>query len=94
MGLLGAVYVIEGTGQRIVPALLPLLKQALALPPNCFRFLAYHGENDPHHLERWLQGVQLALEADPACAQSIADTARRTAELYLMQFEHVLPEVA
>jgi 3-oxoacyl-[acyl-carrier-protein] synthase-3 len=92
VGLLGAVYVIEGTGQRIVPALLPLLKQCLGLPPNCFRFLAYHGDNDPHHLERWLQGAQLALAADPACARAIADTARRTAELYLMQFEHVLPE--
>ena len=26
IGLLGAIYIIEGTGQRIVPALLPLIK--------------------------------------------------------------------
>ena len=34
VGLLGAIYVIEGTGQRIVPALLPLLQAQLKLPPN------------------------------------------------------------
>ena len=27
IGLLGAIYIIEGTGQRIVPSLLPLLRQ-------------------------------------------------------------------
>src|SRR3989442_7963620 len=26
VGLLGAIYIIEGTGQRIVPSLLPLLR--------------------------------------------------------------------
>ncbi|MET0541322.1 MAG: 3-oxoacyl-[acyl-carrier-protein] synthase III C-terminal domain-containing protein, partial [Variovorax sp.] len=49
-GLLGAIYIIEGTGQRIVPALLPLLRAGLPLPPDAFRFLEYHGHNDEHHL--------------------------------------------
>jgi len=91
IGLLGAIYIIEGTGQRIIPALLPLLKASLNLPPDAFRFLEYHGHNDEHHLERWLNGVAMALECDNTghAERAIADTARRTAALYLMQFQHV-----
>lgn len=95
IGLLGAIYIIEGTGQRIVPSLLPLLRQALPLPPDAFRFLEYHGANDEHHLERWLMAVQmaLALDATGTAQQAILQTARHTAQLYLMQFQHVLPEL-
>lgn len=94
IGLLGAIYIIEGTGQRIVPSLLPLLRQALPLPPDAFRFLEYHGANDEHHLERWLMAVQMALEldVDGTAAQAIVQTAQHTAQLYLMQFQHVLPQ--
>ncbi|RMX08635.1 StlD/DarB family beta-ketosynthase [Corticibacter populi] len=92
LGLLGAIYIIEGTGQRIVPSLLPLLRASLPLGPECFRFLEYHGENDEDHLERWLVAVQMAVAGDDGAqvARAIIATARRTAQLYLMQFEHVL----
>lgn len=92
IGLLGAIYIIEGTGQRIVPALLPLLKASLKLPPDAFRFLEYHGHNDENHLARWLTAVELALDCDEdgRAEQRIVDTARRTAALYLMQFHHVM----
>ena len=94
VGLLGAIYIIEGTGQRIVPHLLPLLREHLQLPPDCLRFLSYHGANDEHHLARWLMAVQLVLAQDTSgqAARAIASTARRTAQLYLMQFEHVLED--
>jgi 3-oxoacyl-[acyl-carrier-protein] synthase-3 len=90
IGLLGAIYIIEGTGQRIIPALLPLLRTSLELPPDAFRFLEYHGQNDEHHLERWLAAVTLALDCDRngAAERQIIDTARRTAALYLMQFHY------
>ena len=90
-GLLGAIYIIEGTGQRIVPTLLPLIKAGLKLPPDAFRFLEYHGQNDKHHLDRWLVAVEMVvgLESAGVAARQIVDTARRTAALYLMQFEHV-----
>ncbi|MFS2162983.1 iron-containing redox enzyme family protein [Variovorax sp. Varisp62] len=91
IGLLGAIYIIEGTGQRIVPALLPLLKSGLKLPPDAFRFLEYHGHNDEHHLSRWLTAVEMvmAVEGQARAARQIADTARHTAALYLMQFQHI-----
>lgn len=96
IGLLGAIYIIEGTGQRIVPALLPLLKASLKLPPDAFRFLEYHGHNDENHLARWLTAVELALDCDEdgRAEQRIVDTARRTAALYLMQFHHVMEDGA
>lgn len=91
VGLLGAIYIIEGTGQRIIPALLPLMKASLDLPPDAFRFLEYHGANDEHHLARWLAAVEMVLDGDNdgATARAIIATARRTAQMYLMQFEHV-----
>lgn len=90
IGLLGAIYIIEGTGQRIVPALLPLLRKQVDLPASAFRFLEYHGANDEHHLARWLSAVELVLALEPQAAKSIIATAKRTAQLYLMQFEHIL----
>ena len=89
IGLLGAIYIIEGTGQRIVPALLPLLRQQVDLPAQAFKFLDYHGANDEHHLSRWLQAVELVLAITPTASASIVATAKRTAQLYLMQFEHI-----
>jgi 3-oxoacyl-[acyl-carrier-protein] synthase III len=96
VGLLGAIYVIEGTGQRIIPALLPLLQAQLKLPPNAFRFLAYHGANDENHLARWLRALQLVLAADPSgeADVDIVLTARRTAQLYLMQWQDACTRTA
>jgi len=96
IGLLGAIYIIEGTGQRIVPALLPLLKASLRLPPDVFRFLEYHGHNDENHLNRWLLAVEMvmAVEGQARAARQIADTARHTAALYLMQFQHITERIS
>lgn len=87
VGLLGGIYIIEGTGQRIIPHLLPKLRRCPEIPSNSLRFLHYHGENDIAHLERWLDAVELALDATPESwvAEAILQTASDTAELYLMQ---------
>lgn len=90
IGLLGAIYIIEGTGQRIIPTLLPLVRKQLNLPAKAFRFLEYHGANDEHHLARWLRAVEMTLEINPAAADKIVATARCTAQLYQMQFDHIL----
>ena len=90
VGLLGAIYIIEGTGQRIIPALLPLLRQQLDVPAQAFRFLSYHGENDASHLARWLTAVEMAVELYPGCEEHIVNVARSTAALYVLQMEHVL----
>ena len=90
VGLLGAIYVIEGTGQRVVPALLPEIRRQLKLPIEAVRFLHYHGENDVNHLARWLKCADIALEVGgEEVVDDIVETARNTAELYLMQLESI-----
>lgn len=93
IGLLGGIYIIEGTGQRIIPALLPTLRQQLDLPEHCFRFLKYHGENDINHLTRWLQALSIVLSKGTVVerkhrAELIVKTARHVASLYLLQWEY------
>lgn len=93
VGLLGAIYIIEGTGQRIVPALLPEIRRQLHLPLEAVRFLHYHGENDVNHLERWLRCAKIAIEVGgEAAVRDIVATSRNTAELYLMQLAGVQGE--
>lgn len=93
-GLLGGIYIIEGTGQRIIPALLPLIKNQVKLPENCFKFLDYHGENDVNHLQRWLAAVEMVFAAldeveQKQISDDIVNTARQVAQLYYMQWELV-----
>ncbi len=90
VGLLGAIYIIEGTGQRIIPAVLPAIRRQLALPLEAVRFLHYHGENDVNHLARWLTCAGMALETGGAAAAAdIVATAREIAQLYLMQLSAI-----
>lgn len=90
IGLLGAMYIIEGTGQRIVPALLPLLRARLGWLGKSFRFLAYHGENDAAHLERWLQALEAVLAiGGREAADEILEDARHVAVLYARQLEMI-----
>ncbi|HTU56804.1 MAG TPA: iron-containing redox enzyme family protein [Polyangiales bacterium] len=92
VGLLGGIYIIEGTGQRVIPALLPNLRRLLPLPERAFRFLQYHGENDQHHLARWLSAAEQVLAHDDeqgSLRARIVETARDVSELYLLQFRYL-----
>ncbi|MES2671381.1 MAG: 3-oxoacyl-[acyl-carrier-protein] synthase III C-terminal domain-containing protein [Pseudomonadota bacterium] len=91
VGLLGGIYIIEGTGQRIIPALLPMLRRQAGLGEHRLNFLRYHGENDEHHLQRWLAAVEIVVDigGEDACAEILA-TARAVADLYALQMECVL----
>ena len=90
LGLLGGIFIIEGTGNKIIPTLLPFLKKHLGMQMNVFKFLEYHGENDVHHLERWANAVEMALTIQPDSYHDILATAKKVAELYKKQWELVL----
>jgi 3-oxoacyl-[acyl-carrier-protein] synthase-3 len=89
--LLGGIYIIEGTGQRIIPAFLPFLKQQLDLGPECYKFLQYHGQNDENHLYRWLSALTITMNInqDPEAIERLTETAKTVADLYLMQFKFI-----
>ncbi|MEQ1724149.1 MAG: 3-oxoacyl-[acyl-carrier-protein] synthase III C-terminal domain-containing protein [Pseudobdellovibrio sp.] len=90
LGLLGGIFIIEGTGNKIIPTLLPFLKKNLNMQMNVFKFLEYHGENDVHHIERWANAVEMALAIEPSSYDEIIATARKVAELYKKQWELVI----
>ncbi|MBU4499088.1 MAG: 3-oxoacyl-ACP synthase [Gammaproteobacteria bacterium] len=92
VGLLGGIYIIEGTGQRIVPTLLPRLKSQLGLSSSLLQFMAYHGENDQSHMLRWLEAVKLAAAYSPAATRQIVEVARSVALLYLQQWQYLQPQ--
>lgn len=89
IGLLGGIYIIEGTGQRIVPTLMPRLKASLGLSSSLLRFMAYHGENDQSHMLRWLEAVKLAADFAPDAPNQIVQVARSVAALYLQQWQYL-----
>ena len=91
IGLLGGIYIIEGTGQRIVPTLLPRLKSSLGLSSSLLQFMAYHGENDQNHMLRWLEAVKLTAEVAPDAPAQIVQVARSVAALYLQQWNYLQP---
>ncbi|HEY9146945.1 MAG TPA: iron-containing redox enzyme family protein [Thiobacillus sp.] len=92
IGLLGGIYIIEGTGQRIVPTLLPRLKSRLGLSSSLLQFMAYHGENDQSHMLRWLEAVKLAADVAPDAPGRIVQVAQSVAALYLQQWKYLQPQ--
>lgn len=89
VGLLGGIYIIEGTGQRILPSLLPKLKQHLNLSSSVLKFIEYHGENDQAHMLRWLDAVKMVALIDPNSADEIVKVAHTVAALYLQQWKFI-----
>ena len=89
IGLLGGIYIIEGTGQRIVPTLLPKLKQHLKVTSSVLKFIEYHGENDQAHMLRWLDAVKMVVNIDANAAKEIVKVAETVAALYLQQWKFV-----
>lgn len=90
LGLLGGIFIIEGTGNKIIPTLLPFLKKSLNMQMNVFKFLEYHGENDVNHIKRWATAVEMALALEPSSYDDILATAKKVAELYHKQWKLVL----
>lgn len=89
VGLLGGIYIIEGTGQRIIPTLLPSIKENLDVSPSMLKFIEYHGENDQAHMMRWLNAVKIVIELDSANSNEILKVAESVSKLYLQQWYFV-----
>ncbi|NQZ00951.1 MAG: 3-oxoacyl-ACP synthase [Bdellovibrionales bacterium] len=89
MALLGGIFIIEGTGQKIIPTLLPFLKDTFGTELKVYKFLEYHGENDQNHLMRWANAVDLALAYSPNMASEIVECAKKVAMLYSMQWTDI-----
>jgi hypothetical protein len=88
IGLLGAMFVIEGLGQRLALPWSEAIQRQLALPDNAVTFLRYHGENDDDHLAMFEEALRLAI-ASRADTETIVRHAKVTARLYRLQLEEL-----
>lgn len=86
--LLGAMFIIEGLGQRCAGYWGEMIQEQLRLENKQVDFFLYHGVADVDHfkgLERALEHPRMNMEI----AQRIAKTAKVTANLYITQLEEI-----
>ena len=88
IGILGAMFIIEGLGERLAAPWADLAQQQLGLPDAAFTFLRYHGANDADHLALFDDALAMAV-TDEASADDIVRHARVTARLYRLQLEEI-----
>ena len=88
IGLLGAMFIIEGLGQRLALPWSKAIQQQLDLPNEAVTFIRYHGENDEDHLTMFDDALRLAISS-PAEAEDIVRHAKVTARLYRLQLEEL-----
>src|SRR5262245_25223032 len=86
--LLGAMFIIEGLGNRVARRWGLAIRDQLGLTDDQVRFFLYHGENDGTHMER-LEAALGSGILTPELAARIVKTAKVTARLYLLQLEEL-----
>lgn len=88
VGLLGAMFIIEGLGDRLATPWAAALKAQLNLADDALSFLAYHGENDGGHLDMFDRALALGV-TDAASAADVVRHAKVVARLYRLQLEEL-----
>lgn len=88
IGLLGAMFIIEGLGTGKAAGWAAQFKEQLGLRDDQVSFLAYHGEADDDHFAK-LQAILASPRVDDAAADAIVSTAKVVARLYALQLEEL-----
>ena len=88
VGLLGAMWIIEGLGEKMAASWAGRIEELTGLEAGCTRFLRYHADNDDSHMDK-LYGL-----IDRICSrESVADDVVRVAtvvgRLYALQLEEI-----
>lgn len=86
--LIGAMFIIEGLGQRIAHRWGTLIRRQLNLREDQVSFLLYHSASDIKHFERLDLVVQSGL-LTPELNATIERTARVVGRLYALQLEEI-----
>ncbi|WP_076410328.1 iron-containing redox enzyme family protein [Shewanella sp. UCD-KL12] len=86
--LIGAMWIIEGLGNKMAGKWAGLIEEQLELPQSATQFMRYHGENDEHHLQELYELVD-RVAVDEASIRAIERTAKVVARLYILQLEEV-----
>src|SRR6516162_10161203 len=84
--LLGAMFIIEGLGQKMAQGWAQKIQEVLAVSPEATKFLSYHGLNDDQHLAK-LHSILDSDAVTDETAPRILKTAKVVARLYILQLE-------
>ncbi len=87
-GLLGAMWIIEGLGDKMAREWAGRIENLTGLGPEATRFLRYHGANDGSHMDK-LYGLldRICTRAD--IGDDVVRTATVVARLYALQLEEI-----
>lgn len=88
VGLLGAMFIIEGLGQRLAGPWAQAIQAQLGLDDAAFTFFRYHAANDAEHLGMFDRALALAVNG-PDSAEAVVRHARVVARLYRLQLEEL-----
>ena len=86
--LLGAMFIIEGLGNRKALEWGTKIQEQLKLADEQVSFLLYHGENDESHMQQFDDALRLGF-LDEECVERIVKTAKVTGRLYRLQLEEL-----
>lgn len=88
IGLLGAMFIIEGLGERLALPWSEAIEAQLKVGKDALTFLRYHGANDETHMDMFDDAIKMtvASEADVA---TIVKHAKVVARLYRLQLEEL-----
>jgi 3-oxoacyl-[acyl-carrier-protein] synthase-3 len=87
--LLGAMFIIEGLGQRKASAWGAQIKKQLSLKDEQVSFLIYHGANDEEHMKEFEQTLASGILEIAGMDKAIVKTAKTVARLYRLQLEEL-----
>ena len=88
LDLLGAMFIIEGLGQRLANKWGSQIREQLNLRAEQVSFLLYHGANDENHLEK-LEEILASNLITAEIVERVVKTAKVTARLYALQLEEL-----
>jgi 3-oxoacyl-[acyl-carrier-protein] synthase-3 len=86
--LLGAMFIVEGLGQKKAAKWGEKIKEQLNLEDSQVSFLLYHGENDESHMAEFLKIMNSGIITEETSSK-ILKTAKVTARLYRLQLEEL-----
>lgn len=86
--LFGAMFIIEGLGQRMARRWATKIREQLGLEAGQVSFLLYHSENDENHFEKLQSALSSGLLTKELVGR-IVKTAKVTARLYALQLEEL-----
>jgi len=87
--LLGAMFIIEGLGQKKALEWGKAIQRQLALKEEQVSFLLYHGANDEEHMVQFDATLNSGILDIPEMGRGIIRTAQVTARLYRLQLEEI-----